>query len=176
MAMSTMENLYRQYKGPVFRYLYRMSGDYHLAEELTQETFYRVLISLKGFRGESTLSTWLFRIAFNVYTVNLRDLRRRHNLPLDLDIPDDGRSGDPAHALEDAENHHLIKLALQQLPAGYRTVIVLRAFEGLSFEEISVVLNKSPSTTRVALFRARQKYRQVYNQLAKGVSDLLITK
>ncbi|AGL02262.1 RNA polymerase sigma factor [Desulfoscipio gibsoniae] len=171
MTASAMEKIYHHYSGPVFRYFYRMGGDYNLAEELTQETFYRVLVSLKRYRGESTLSTWLFRIAFHVYTVNLRSHFRSRCLPLDQDIPDMGRFGDPVRSLEKAENHQLISLALQQLPAGYRTVIVLRIFEGLSFEEIGAVLNKSPSTTRVALSRARQRYRQVYNQLANGYSD-----
>jgi RNA polymerase sigma-70 factor (ECF subfamily) len=82
MAMSALEKIYDRYRVPVFRYLYRMGGSYDLAEELTQETFYRVVISLDGFRGESALSTWLFRIAFNVYNTHVRRQIRRRDVPV----------------------------------------------------------------------------------------------
>ncbi|SFR14361.1 RNA polymerase sigma-70 factor, ECF subfamily [Desulfoscipio geothermicus DSM 3669] len=168
MTVSTIEKLYRDYRVGVFRYLYRMGGDCHLAEELTQETFYRACVSLKNFHGESTLSTWLYRIAFYVYTGYLRGHPRDRHLPLDRNIPDRGRTGNPDRALEDAENRRLAGEALHRLPETYRAVIILRELEEMSFAEIGAVLNKSPSTVRVILFRARQKYRQLFNQLADG--------
>jgi RNA polymerase sigma-70 factor (ECF subfamily) len=91
MAKNTLEKIYRRYRTSIFRYFYQMGGNYHLAEELTQETFYQVALSLDGFRGESALSTWLFRIAFYVYAGHLR--RSRVNWPLDRDIPDTNREG-----------------------------------------------------------------------------------
>jgi len=98
MAMSTIEKLYQHYRTSIFRYLYRMGGDYHLADELTQETFCRAFVSLKGFRGESTLSTWLFGIAYYVYTGYLRGRPVERNLPLKHDIPDVNNTNDPAHS------------------------------------------------------------------------------
>lgn len=171
MTMSTLEKLYQRYKVSVFRYLYRMGGDYHLADELTQETFYRAFISLKRFRGESALSTWLFRIAYYVYTGHLRGRPRERNLPLNLELPDQNSANDPARHLDDVENRRLARLALDQLPADFRAVIILRELEGLTFEEIGAVLGKSPSTARVTLFRARQKYRQVFYQLEGDNND-----
>lgn len=168
MAMFTLEKIYDRYRVPVFRYLYRMGGSYDLAEELTQETFYRVVLSLDGFRGESNLSTWLFRIAFNVYNTHVRRQVRRRDIPLDPEISDRGREGDPALALEDAENWRLARTALRRLPVEYRAVIILREVEGLSYEEIGRVLNKSPATARVTLFRAKQKYRQIFSELTEG--------
>ncbi len=165
MAMSTIEKLYQCYRVSIFRYLYRMGGDYHLADELTQETFCRALVSLKNFRGESALSTWLFRVAYYVYTGHLRGRPGERNLPLNHDIPDIDSAGDPARHLEDAESRRLMRLALEQLPVDYRTVIVLREQEVLSFEEIGDILGKSPATARVTLFRARQKFHQLYKQL-----------
>jgi len=164
--MSTVEKIYHRYKLPVFRYLYRMGGDYYLAEDLTLETFYRAYISLKNFRGDSALSTWLFRIAFFVYTGHLSGYPRERHLPIEQEIPDGRRASSPACALEDKENWHYVRLALQQLPISYRTVIVLRELEGLNFEEIGAVLGKAPSTARVTLCRAKHKFRQLYNQLA----------
>jgi len=165
MAMSTIEKLYQHYRTSIFRYLYRMGGDYHLADELTQETFCRAFVSLKGFRDESALSTWLFRIAYYVYTGYLRGHPGKGNLPLNQNLPDMNRAGDPARHLEDAEKWRLVRLALAQLPVDYRTVILLRELEGLTFEEIGAILGKSPATARVTLFRAKQKFNRLYKQL-----------
>jgi len=62
-----LDDLYEQYSGPIFDYLMRFSGDYFLADELTGETFYPAILSLDSFRGEASVSTWLFRIARNLY-------------------------------------------------------------------------------------------------------------
>ena len=61
------EELFERYSPAVFGYLYGMSGDRHLAEDLTSETFYRAMRALDGFRGDSSLKTWLIRIARNLY-------------------------------------------------------------------------------------------------------------
>ncbi|WP_051273668.1 RNA polymerase sigma factor [Desulfotruncus alcoholivorax] len=166
-----LEKLYQRYKVSIFRYLYRMGGDYHLAEELTQETFYRAFISLKNFRGESTLSTWLFRIAYYVYTGHVRGRPQEWNLPLNHEIPDGNKANDPARHLDDAENWRMARLSLEQLPLDYRAVIVLRELEGLTFEEIGAILGKSPTTVRVTLCRAKKKYRQVFDQLEGDDND-----
>ncbi len=165
MAISTIEKLYLRYRVSIFRYLYRIGGDYHLADELTQETFCRAFVSLKNFRGESALSTWLFRVAYYVYTGYLRGRPGEHNLPLNNNIPDVNSASDPSRHLEEAENRRLVRLALEQLPVDYRTVIILREQEGLTFEEIGDILGKSPATARVTLFRAKQKFHQLHKQL-----------
>lgn len=166
MARNTIEKLYRRYRTSVFRYFYRMGGNYHLAEELTQETFYQAALTLDGFRGESALSTWLFRIAFYVYTGYLR--HSHESRLLDWDIPDTSGNGDPARAAENAEIMRLARDALQKLPLRYRAAIVLREIEGLTYEELGQVLDVSPSTARVILFRAKERFRTVFNQLTEG--------
>lgn len=168
MTMPTIEKIYHKYRVPLFRYFYRMGGDYHLAEELTQETFYRATYSLNGFRGDSAISTWLFRIAFFVYSGHQRSRSREVSLAEEDRIPDPGGAFDPARALDEAENRRLVLRILDDLSPEYRAVIILREVEGLSFDEIGQVLNKSPATARVTLFRARQKYRQIYIKLTEG--------
>lgn len=170
MTKNTLDKLYRRYRASLFRYFYRMGGNYHLAEELTQETFYQAAISLDGFRGESTLSTWLFRIAFYVYAGYGRS--NRESRPLDRDIPDTGKDGDPVRAAESEEIMNLIRDALQKMPVRYRAAIVLREIEGFTFEELGAVLDVSPSTARVILFRAKKRFRTLFNQLTEGdISD-----
>ena len=102
--MATIEKIYHKYRVPLFRYFYRMGGDYHLAEELTQETFYRATYSLNGFRGESAISTWLFRIAFFVYSGHQRSRSRELCLVEEDNVPDYRVTSDPAQALERRKN------------------------------------------------------------------------
>jgi len=169
MTKNTVDKLYRRHRASIFRYFYRMGGNYHLAEELTQETFYQAALSLDGFRGESTLSTWLFRIAFYVYAGHLRS--NHESRSLEWDVPDTNRAGDPPRALESAESMRLARNALQKLPIRYRAAIVLREIEGLTFEELGAVLDVSPSTARVILCRAKEKFRVLFNQLTEGDSS-----
>lgn len=168
MTIPTIEKIYHKYRVPLFRYFYRMGGDYHLAEELTQETFYRATYSLNGFRGESAISTWLFRIAFFVYSGHRRNRTREVSLAEWDKITDPRKSVDPARALDEAESRRLARRILDELPPEYRAVIILREVEDLSFDEIGQILNKSPATARVTLFRARQKYRQIHIKLTEG--------
>ncbi|MTI82704.1 MAG: RNA polymerase sigma factor [Firmicutes bacterium] len=169
MTKNTIDKLYRRHRASIFRYFYRMGGNYHLAEELTQETFYQAALSLDGFRGESALSTWLFRIAFYVYAGYLRS--NRESCSLEWEVPDTNSAGDPARAAENAENIRLVGNALQKLPVRYRAAILLREIEGLTFEELGAVLDVSPSTARVILFRAKKRFRSLFNQLTEGDSS-----
>lgn len=166
MAISTIEILSQRYRISIFRYLYRMGGNYHLTDELTQETSCRTFISLDGFRSESALSTWLFRIAYYFYTGHLRGRSGKHNLlPLNDDIPNTNSTSHPAQHLEEEENWRMARLVLEQLPVDYRAVVILKELEGLTFEEIGAILGKSPAAARATLFRARQKFRQIHKQL-----------
>lgn len=93
-AAPSLDELYRRYRGPIQGYLYRLCGSADLAEELTQETFARACAAVIGFRGDSSVATWLFRIARNVY---LNSLRRPGPLRVDTDellaIPDHAADG-----------------------------------------------------------------------------------
>jgi len=101
----------------------------------------------------------------------LRGRPVERNLPLKHDIPDANNTNDPARHLEARENWRLVRLTLDKLPVDYRTVIILRELEGLSFDEIGAILDKSPATARVTLFRAKQKFLQLYKQLAGDDHD-----
>jgi RNA polymerase sigma-70 factor (ECF subfamily) len=165
----TLDALYRRYRGPVQSYLYQLCGSADLAEELTQETFLRACAGLIGFRGESSVATWLFRIARNAY---LSGLRRPSPAHIDTDellaIPDVGGEGDPAGRYAAQEQRTLIGIALGQLPEKQRSILLLRDSEGLSYAEIADVLEISLSAVKVNLFRARNAFRAAYAALGQG--------
>lgn len=168
----SLDRVYRQYREPIRRYLTQLSGSADLAEDLTQETFVRVCASFRGFRGECSLATWLFRIARNTY---LNSTRRPTPTRIDTDellaIPDEHDDGDPVRHYASSEQRATIALALAQLPEKQRSILLLRDSEDLSYAEIADVLNISLAAVKVNIFRARVAFRRVYNHDQPGATD-----
>lgn len=164
-----LEQLYRDHYTPLLRYLERMCGSPELAEELVQETFIKAYIGLLTFRGECSITTWLFRIARNLY---LNSLRRPSPSSIKTDqllaIPDNGKSQDPAYQADLREQRNQISLLLAQLPERQRSVLLLRDVEGLSYLEIAGILDISLSAVKVSLFRARNSFRNAFLELEEG--------
>jgi RNA polymerase sigma-70 factor (ECF subfamily) len=165
-ANPSLDAIYRRYRGPVQSYLYRLCGSADLAEELTQETFLRACTGLIHFRGDSSVATWLFRIARNTY---LNSLRRPSATRIDTDellaIPDQHHFGNPEQQYAAHEARSLISMALAQLPEKQRSILLLRDEEGLSYAEIAAVLELSLAAVKVNLFRARNSFRSAYTAL-----------
>jgi len=135
----------------VFSYVMTLSGDRSLAEELTQETFYRAFARQREFRGESDEVTWLCAIAKNLFADEKRRANRRGEIPEDL--PDQSKS--VAKTVEDQDSSFRIHMALHQLEEPHREVFELRVFGELSFREIGVIFGKTENWARVTYHRAR---------------------
>lgn len=145
------------------RYIYNLA--YHLcghraeAEDLVQETFLKAFENLAGFRQEANLRTWLCRIAVNAYLTGRRRRPRHESITLEV-LPAPDWSGNPERVVIRRELLWCINHTLQQhLPRNYRTILVLRELEQLSYEEIAEVLNISVSAVRSRLHRARRAFR-----------------
>jgi len=135
----------------VFSYVMTLAGDRSLAEELTQETFYRAFTRQREFRGESDEVTWLCAIARNLFTDEKRRNGRRGEIPEDL--PDGSKS--VAKTVEDRDSSFRIHLALHGLEEPYREVFELRVFGELSFREVGAIFGKTENWARVTYHRAR---------------------
>ena len=158
-----------RHKAKVYGYLYRMTGSGEDAEDLTQEVFVRLYTSLGTFRGQSSLSTWLFRIAGNLCVDRFR--RSQSRAPaFSLDAPVGGEDGgpgrdvpdqtwEPHRLLENAEMGTQIQAALARLPVKLRTALVLHDLEGLPYEEIAQVEGCPLGTVKSRLFNARTQMR-----------------
>ncbi len=140
----------------LYRWLFRMTHDRHKAEDLTQETFLKALGALNSFRPGTNFRAWLFRIGHNNF-VNLKRGERRatQSLP-DESIQADGGPG-PQTMASDREHLVLVAKAVAELPADFRSALLLRAEEGLSFREVAAVLGITEETARWRVFKARQK-------------------
>lgn len=148
----------------IHRLLLRLCRDQGESEDLAQEVFLKVYRKLHTFQHDASFYTWLYRIAINTANDHLSRARRRHlRLVEDLGSLDDGLRdpGDSgaAQPLLDAELCRVTCEILATLPEKYRTILVLREYEDLSYTQISEVLACSIGTVESRLFRARQRFK-----------------
>ena len=158
--MTEFETLFRDKQPFVYRYLVKLTRDAALAEELTQETFFRAYMNYSGLRDKDKASVWLCQIAKNVYFRWYNEQKKRGALPENAD-------GD-AQSLEEAfERRELSGNALACLHAleePYKEVFMLSVFGGFSLKDVSAIFGKSESWARVTFYRARQKLMERMNQ------------
>ncbi len=171
IASQGFEQVYVEFQPVIERYLLGMCSDPVLAEELTQEVFVRAAASLLLFRGDCTVSTWLFRIARNTY---LSWAERQRDAKIDTEtfnaLPEMRTDGDPEAQLLQREQRATIRRAMAMLPERQRTIVLLRDLHGLSYAEIAVVLEMSLAAVKVNLHRARLNFRAMYDKL-EGTGD-----
>ena len=149
--------LVERWEAPIQRLCARMTGDLHRAEDLAQEAFARVFAKRHAYEPGGKFSTWLWRIALNLCRDELR--RRQRHPELSLETGGEGDEASPAHeisastpspaeAVEALEQAEIVRRALLRLPEHYRTVVVLRHYEGLKFHEIAEVLGIPDGTVK----------------------------
>lgn len=156
--MPDIREIYEQYFTDVYKYLLAVSHDSHIAEELTQETFFKALQKIDSFRGECELRVWLCQIAKNLY-FSFQKKKRKYLSPDaqdELPCPD----GDLFQNLADKEAALEIYRALHHLPEPYKEVFSLRVFGELNFPLIAELFGKSGSWARVTYHRACKKIRE----------------
>jgi RNA polymerase sigma-70 factor, ECF subfamily len=137
------------------------------AEDVVQETYIRALTHLDGFRGESSLSTWLSRIAINEAMGRLRGqrvARQRDSLPLErpeaeiIQFP--ATSNDPEKSMAQRQIQEVVEHAIDELPEPFRLVFITRVMEEMTIEETAELLSIKPETVKTRLHRARALLRQ----------------
>jgi RNA polymerase sigma-70 factor (ECF subfamily) len=153
---AAMRALYERYHRRVFALTMRIAGAQE-AEELTQEVFLKAFRALDKFRGEAQLGTWLYRLAVNAALSHVGRSKEKRR------APEEALDGVAAPAVVDGDPSLRARLqtALEQLPAGYRAVIVLHDVEGLQHEEIAEILGCRVGTSKSQLHKARAKMREL---------------
>jgi len=169
--------LLRRYERPVYSLIYRMVRDRELAEDLTQETFVKVLNALERYRPEFKFSSWIFKIANNAA---IDQLRRRELDTLSLEGGPDATTPDrieatslqvgsstesPLDELEARELGAAIERAIGRLRPEYRACIVLRHVEGRAYDEIADILGLPLGTVKTYIHRARAELRDTLEPL-----------
>ena len=152
--MEDMSRLYQQHAQTVYKFLLAQCRDAHLAEELTQETFYQAIRSVDRFNGSCKVSVWLCQIAKHLWYQHLRTHRR------------EAAEGPPETVLPSAEEETLAQEGqlellrkIHALSPDAREVVYLRSFGGLSFREIGDVCGRTETWARVTFYRSKELLR-----------------
>ena len=153
--MTEFEEIYRAYFNDVYLYLRRLSGDEHIAEEITSETFFKAMRGIRGFRGDCDLRVWLCQIAKNCYYT----YRKKSKETASLDDEKLAELPSAESSVEDQcvkrEETARIRAVLHDLPEPYKEVFMWRVFAELSFKQIGQIFGKSENWACVTCHRAK---------------------
>jgi len=169
---NAFDNLVRRYSGDIYSLLFRLTENAEEAGDLTQETFLSALKSIKAFRGDAELKTWLFRIAVNHSRNRFRWWKRQSrdktfslestigNSELQIHDLLASESIGPEETALRRERELALRCALSELPDIYRVAIVLCDIEGLSYDEIAAALEINLGTVKSRIARGRNELRE----------------
>ena len=152
--MLDFEKIFRENQDFIYRYLLKMCSNASLAEELTQETFFRAYMNLTGLRKEEKVTVWLCQIAKNTYFAWYNQQKKLQPLE-ETEISD--TTPDLADIFTQRELASAAYTCLHKMDEPYKEVFMLCVFGGLSLKEISSLFGKSESWARVTFYRAKQK-------------------
>lgn len=163
------EFLVRKYKITVFNTIYSIIGNTQEADDIAQEVFLKVYTKAGSFKGESSFSTWLYRITVNRC---IDELRRRNNkiISYETEFGEEeklklkdvlaSKETDITEELTQKELQDIIQKAMNSLPEKDRIILTLKEIEGLSYNEIAQIMKISLGKVKIWLFRARQKLKE----------------
>ena len=178
--INAFEILYRRYERPLLDFIYRLVMNPSEAENLYQETFYRVIKSKKKYKVMAQFKTWLFQIAINLCRDSFRKTKHRSHLSLNTRVMSQNDKGieyqefisdpsaDTAKEIESKELLSLIKGAVAFLPEKEHLVFVMKEYQGMKFSEIADILDCPLGTVLSLNHRAQGKLRKI---LSKYLGD-----
>lgn len=176
--IEAFEKLIEGCQKKVFNIAFRMIGNYDDANELAQEVFLKAFRSIKKFKGDSLFSTWIYKVTANVCLDEIR--RRKNKFIYSLDeeveygdgelkrqIPDNAPTPDVEVEINEIKN--VVNKSIQELPKDYKSIIILRDIQGLSYDEISKIFDCPEGTVKSRINRARQALKKIL----QGKKELL---
>src|SRR6204780_2806673 len=167
---SAFDYLVSYYHSSVFNLVYGILMDSADAADVTQEVFLRVFRGIHGFRRGSSLKTWLYRISVRQALNHRRWCWRHHRQQVSIDAEVEGKNpaldlkdleATPLEQVEAAEMQAVVRRALARVPDVFRSAVILRDLEGLSYEEVAEVLEVSVGTVKSRILRGRRDLREI---------------
>lgn len=175
--LEAFEKLIITYKDRIYRLCYQLTNNHTDAQDLAQEVFIKAYTGLESFRNEADFGTWLHRIAIN-QCINFKKKEKRGKV-ISLDAPIQTQNGEmllevaateenPEEIYEQVELKGTVREALNRLSAEHRSVLVLREFQGYSYDEIASIIGCSLGTVKSRINRARQSLKEMIQGLERG--------
>lgn len=155
--MTELEAIFNSYFKDVYLFIYSLSKDKYIADDLTSETFFKVINSIDNFKGNCDIKVWLFQIAKNSYYSYVRKNKNLVNLDSVHEIEDDNDVEKSVYSSEESMKIHEI---IHDLSEPYKEVFSLRVFGELSFKQIGNLFGKTDNWACVTFHRAKNKIRE----------------
>lgn len=158
--MQNIEEVYLEHSKLVYKYLFCLTHNNELAEELTQETFVCAIKEINNFKGNSKLSTWLCQIAKNLWYKELRKIKKANIIPIDeISVNIKNEEDIETKIIQNNEKEILYKM-IERLPNELREIIYLRIVGEFSFKQIGEILGKNENWARVTFYRGKEKMKE----------------
>ena len=158
--MQNIEEVYLEHSKLVYKYLFCLTHNNELAEELTQETFICAIKEINNFKGNSKLSTWLCQIAKNLWYKELRKIKKANIIPIDeISVNIKNEEDIETKIIQNNEKEILYKM-IERLPNELREIIYLRIVGEFSFKQIGEILGKNENWARVTFYRGKEKMKE----------------
>ena len=158
--MQDIEEIYQKYAGIVYKYIFCLTENENLAEEIVQETFCVAIKNINKFRGDSKISTWLCQIAKYIWYEKLRKQKKQKEIPIDELENTVLLENFVEEEIFQKEGKIELFKKMQKLDEQTRNVMYLRILGDLSYEEIGEVMGKTSNWARVVFFRGKQKIKE----------------
>ena len=168
--------LVTHYHTGVYNLVYGILSDPADAADVTQEVFLRAFRGIRGFRRSSSLKTWLYRISVRQALNHRRWCWRHHRQQVSIDATSQGKNptldlqdaaATPFEQFEAQETQSAVRRALAQVPAVFRTAVILRDLEGMSYEEVAEVLDVSAGTVKSRILRGRRLLKEILDPMLR---------
>jgi RNA polymerase sigma-70 factor, ECF subfamily len=165
------------YHAGVYNLVYGILSDSADAADVTQEVFLRAFRGIRGFRRGSSLKTWLYRISVRQALNHRRWCWRHHRQQISIDAAEDGKNSSfdlkdddatPFERLATRETQTAVRQALAEVPALFRSAVILRDLEGMSYEEVAEVLEVSVGTVKSRILRGRRLLREILDPILRA--------
>ncbi len=175
---AAFDYLVTYYHAGVYNLVHGILGDAADAADVTQDVFLRVFRGIRGFRGGSSLKTWLYRVSVRQALNHRRWCWRHHRQQISIDAEEDGRNcamelpdgeATPFEQLATREMQSTVRHALASVPPIFRSAVILRDLEGLSYEEIAEILEVSVGTVKSRILRGRRTLKEILDPVLHPV-------
>ena len=152
IILESFEEVYEKYYKRLWCFLYKLSGDRSLAEEITQETLYKAFLHMEQYKGKSNIFTWFCGIAKNNWILEFKRQKRFLDFELSFKL---STNSNVEQEIVDKQMLVQLRKEIYQLPEPYRTVCILKIYAELSYGDIALEFKKSESWARVTFFRGK---------------------
>lgn len=161
---NSFEVVYEEQKQSIYAYLYYMTKDQSIAEDLCQETFLKIYLNLKKFKEQSSIKTWCMVIARNTFLTWVKKKQITTVQISEDNLLNNHYENNPEHKVILEEKKDFIKNTLLRLKEEYRTVLILRDYEGLSYKDIGIITGFTETKVKITIYRAREQYKKLYQE------------